>query len=385
LPVRSYWNTLHDLEPIGAFHFSVIISVIRYVYVHLKCYHGPGNFRGGLIGARNAWRNDASNLIWSGKKPTEKSWCTNFEGSCTSTDVFDVGETVELAFPAALRNHPDQHDLVISAFVEGFGGTDNATVQVEASSDGSVFTIIDIFSTDEARSYPFPDWWENDFRAVKHFFVELGAAQNVTHIRLTNLTGTSEGLRLDSIEGLHPVTNSTRAFEVRIERFRGEVPRRFKIRIKNMSDPTGVPVREWNMDRTGSLARLEDTFWPLVSVDGDFICITNCILDNNPDFIPFSNHVWSVDGTTEAAPGLGLDPGRQAATQLFTAFDTDGGVAYLSGFKFTVTFVDGFAYTFDYDADVSKEIGNLYQRYQYFDSTPQESGPRTVDYYQFVD
>ena len=42
------------------------------------------------------------------------------------------------------------------------------------------------------------------------------------------------------------------------------------------------------------------------------------------------------------------------------------------------------AHTFDYDADVSKEIGSLYHKYQYFDSTPLQSWNRPSDYYQFV-
>ena len=302
----------------------------------------------------------------------------------TSMDVFDVGEVVELTFPAALRNHPGQHDLIISAFVEGLGGTDNATVRVEASSDGSLFTIIDTFNTDEARNFPNPRRSENDFRAVKHFFVEFGAVQNVTHIRLTNTAGTSEGLRLDSVEGLHPVINSNYAFEVRIDRVRNDFAQRFQIRIKNISDPTGVPIREWNIDQTGSSGRLEETWWPIKAVEGDFICFRNCVPDNHPEIIPFSRHVWSVDGSTQAAPGLGLDPGRQAASLRYRDFDTDGGVAYLSAFIFTVTFADGFTHSFDYDADVAKEIGSLYQKFEYFSPIPNESWNRPVDYYQFV-
>ena len=303
----------------------------------------------------------------------------------TSTDVFDVGESVLLVYPTPLRNHASQHDLVLSAFVGGLGATDNANVQVEASSDGSNFTIIQTFNTEEARSFPFPDIWENDFEAVKHFFVEFGTEDNVTHIRLTNLAGTSEGLRLDSVEGLHPVVNSSHAFEIRLERVREEVAQRFKVRIKNIGDPGGVAIREWRMDRTGApLGKLEETIWDLESADGDFICVENCILDNNPSVIPFSRHVWSLDGSTEAPVGVGLEPGRQAAHTRSVDFDTDGGVAYLSGFTFTVTFADGFAHTFDYDADVSKEIGSLYHKYMYFSSTPIQSWNRPSDYYEFV-
>ena len=303
----------------------------------------------------------------------------------TSTDVFDVGESVLLSFPTPLRNHASQHDVVLSAFVGGLGATDNAEVQIEASSDGTNFTIIQTFDTEEARSFPFPASFENDFEAVKHFAVEFGAADNVTHIRLTNLSGTGEGLRLDSVEGLYPVVNSTHAFEVRIERVREEVAQRFKIRIKNMGDPGGVAIREWTMDRTGApLGQLEQTIWDLASADGDFICVENCIPDNNPTVIPFSRHVWSIDGSTEAPVGLGLEPGRQAAHDRSQDFDTDGGVAYLAGFKFTVTFTDGFVHTFDYDADVSKEIGSLYHKYLYFSSTPAQSWNRPSDYYEFA-
>ena len=107
-------------------------------------------------------------------------------------------------------------------------------MQVEASSDGSLFTIIDTFNTEEARSFPHPRQPENDFRGVKHFYVEFGAVQSVTHIRLTNIAGTSEGLRLDSVEGLHPVTNSDYAFEVRFDRVRSDSAQLFQIRIKNI-------------------------------------------------------------------------------------------------------------------------------------------------------
>ncbi len=302
----------------------------------------------------------------------------------TNTDVFDVGESVLLTFPTALRNHVSQHDMILSAFVGGLGATDNANVQVEASSDGSNFTIIQTFNTEEARSFAPPNQWENDFEAVKHFAVEFGVMDNVTQIRLTNLAGTAEGLRLDSLEGLYPIVNSSHAFEIRLERVREDTARRFKVRIKNISAPGGVPIREWLMDRTGSSARLEETIWDLESVAGDFICVEHCILDNNPEFIPFSRHVWSLDGTTPAPAGFGLDPGRQAAHARFVDFDTDGGAAYLSGFKFTVTFADGLVHTFDYDADVSKEIGSLYHKYQYFSSTPIQSWNRPSDYYQFV-
>jgi len=310
----------------------------------------------------------------------------------TSADVFDVGESVELSYGTPLRNNPSQHDVVLSAFVGGLGATDNATVQVEASSDGTNFTIIETFDTEEARNRPPPNQWENDFEGVKHFFLEFGTEDNVTHLRLTNLAGTVEGLRLDSVEGLHPIVSSSHAFEVRFERVRSQVPSRFKVRIKNISDVGGVPIREWLMDRPDTGVRLEDTHLPLTADSrttqsgvGEFICVENCIPDNTPERIPYSRHAWSLDGLTEAPPGTGLDPGHQVAHNRFWDFDTDGdGVVYLSGFSFTVTFADGLAHTFDYDDDMIKEIGSLYQKYQYFDSTPLESWNRPVDYYEFA-
>ena len=302
----------------------------------------------------------------------------------TNTDVFGVGESAVLVYPAPLKNHAFQHDVVLSAFVGGLGATDNANVQVEASSDGTNFSIIQTFSTDEARNRG-QDFFENNFQGVKHFLIEFGAADNVTHLRLTNLAGTSEGLRLDAVEGLHPATNSTHAFEVRFERVREEVAQRFKVRLKNIGDPTtGVAIREWKMDRTGSGGPLQDTHFVLEGVDGDFICVENCILDNDPIVIPFSRHVWSVDGTTEAPIGVGLEPGRQASQLRYQDFDTDSNFEYLSGYVFTVTFTDGLVHVFEYNADVSKEIGSLYQKYLYFSSSPAQSWNRPVDYYQFA-
>lgn len=303
----------------------------------------------------------------------------------TSTEVFGVGESVVLAYPTPLLNHASQHDVVLSAFVGGLGATDNAQVQVEASSDGTNFSIIQTFNTQEARSRS-QDFFENNFEGVKLFFIEFGAADNVTHLRLTNLAGTAEGLRLDAVEGLHPVTNSDHAFEVRFERVREEVAQRFKVRIKNIGDPaTGVAIREWTMDRTGSGGALQDTHYLLESADGDFICVENCILDNHPTLIPFSRHVWSLDGATEAPVGTGLEAGRQAAQLRYEDFDTDSNFEYLSGYVFTVTFTDGFTHVFEYDADVSKEIGSMYQKYLYFSSSPAQSWNRPVDYYQFVE
>ena len=83
-------------------------------------------------------------------------------------------------------------------------------------------------------------------------------------------------------------------------------------------------------------------------------------------------------------PGVGLDPGRQAANRRWEDWDTDGG-NYLSGYSFEVTFTDGAVRTFAYDADMLKELGSLYQKWQYFSSTPTESWNRPVDYYEFVE
>jgi hypothetical protein len=303
----------------------------------------------------------------------------------TNTDVFDAGEAVELAFPTALRNVSGQHDLVLSAFVGGLGSTDDAQVRVEARTSTGTWVVIDVFDTAEARSRQ-QDWPENDFAGVKHFYVELGALDEVTHVRLTNLASTAEGLRLDAVEGLHPVLSGRHAFELRIERYRPDFNQRFLLRIKNIAGPAGVPIREFRIVRsTAPGATLQSTLNPLVSVDGDLICIENCIPDNGP-LIPFSRHVWSEDGTSEAPPGTGLEPGRQAANLRSQNFDLDtANTTYLSGYSFEVTFADGVVHGFDYDAHVLKEIGNLYQKYLYFSTTPVESWPRPVDYYEYVD
>jgi hypothetical protein len=123
-------------------------------------------------------------------------------------------------------------------------------------------------------------------------------------------------------------------------------------------------------------------------VGESFICVENCI-PNCPNIecpagpIPFSRHVWSVDGLVEAPPGVGLDPGRQAASQRSTPFDVDD-ADDLAGMSFRITFADGQVHDFDYDADVSKVVGNLYQKHLYFE-VPDESGPRPTDYYQGLD
>ena len=125
----------------------------------------------------------------------------------TNVEIFDVGESAIFTFADPLRNIPAQHDLIIYAFVGGLGATDNATVQVEASSDGVNFAVIDTFDTESARDRA-QDSFENDFEAVKQFFIDFDQSDDVTHIRITNLAGTSEGLRLDALEGLHPNVTS---------------------------------------------------------------------------------------------------------------------------------------------------------------------------------
>ncbi len=301
----------------------------------------------------------------------------------TSTDVFDVGESTTLAFPARLRNVAGQHDLIVLAFVGGLGQTDNATVQVEVSSDGVAFATVATFDTEEARDRS-QDRFENDFDGVKQFWVEFGSASDVTHVRLTNLGGTAEGLRLDAVEGLHPDVASTHAFEMRFARYREDSIQQFKVRVKTLSDVGGVPVREVRIDRPMAFASaLEATDHPIVGLAGRFICVENCIPNNGP-LIPFSRHAWSTDGVTEAAPGEGLDPGREAAHERFRSIDLETiESTYLAGYEFTVTFADGFVHRFTYDDDVLIGIGRLYQKYLYFESNPVESGPRQADYYEF--
>jgi len=325
----------------------------------------------------------------------------------TSTDVFDVGEVAEFSFPAPLRNIPDQHDLVLSAFVGGLGAIDNANVQVEASSDGVNYSVVATFNTEEARINPtgphlFPYTPEIDFEGVKHFFIDFDTEDHVSHIRLTNLGGTAEGLRLDAIEGLHPEANSDYAFEIRFDRYREDLPGaekyHFFVRIKNIADVGGVPIREFRMTPSpmpgATLEDTRETLFVVLSKAGNgvvgesFICIENCIpncpnIECPPGSIPFSRHAWSVDGLVEAPPGVGLDPGRQVASQRSTPFDVDN-TDYLTGMSFRITFADGLVHDFNYDNDVMKVVGSLYQKHLYFEA-PDESGPRPTDYYQGLD
>jgi hypothetical protein len=302
----------------------------------------------------------------------------------TSSDVFGVGEAVALSFPVPLRDIPGHHDLVLSAFVGGLGATDNAQVQVEVSSNGTVYSLAAIFDTEEARNRS-QDRQENDHEGVKHFWIDFAGADYVTHVRLTNLSGTAEGLRLDSIEGLHPVVNGSHAFEIRFARYRPDFNQRFIVRIKNIADIGGASIHEFRIDRPDVPGTtLEDTDDPMYGVNGDFICVEHCIPDNGP-LIPFTRAAWSLDGVNEAPAGLGLDPGEQAGHDRWHNYDLDTvGTTYLSGYTFSVTFTDGLVHTFDYDADFLIDEGQLYQKYLYFDDTPAESGPRSVDYYEFV-
>jgi hypothetical protein len=301
-----------------------------------------------------------------------------------SSHVFGVGESTVLVFPEPLRNVAGQEDLLISAFVGGLGETDSALVRVDVSSNGVSFATVATFDTATGRTaYPFPQ--ERNFDSVKHFAVDFGAADLVTHVRLTNLAGSAEGLRLDAVEGLHPDVASTHAFEIRFERYRPDFNQRFLVRIKNIADDGGVPIREFRIDRPlWILSTLEDTDDSLFGLDGEFLCVENCIPDNGP-LIDYTRMAWSFDGVSEAPQGFGLEPGMQAANVRDRNFDLDTlETTYLSGYTFTVTFADGTKHMFDYDADVLAEEGNLYQKYLYFSGSPVESGPRPTDYYEFA-
>ena len=305
----------------------------------------------------------------------------------TNTDVFDPNETTVFQFATPLKNVAGQPDMKVSAFVGGAGATDNATVQVETSSDGVNFLIATVFDTADGRtSYRFPQ--ERAFESVKHFEVEFGAADNVTHVRLSNLGGTSEGLRLDALEGYHPHVLSNHAFEIRFERYRGNCCERFLVRIKNLATAGGAGIREFRINRpTGPGTTLEETQRSLIGLNGEFMCVENCVPDNGP-LIPFSRHAWSLDGVTEAPTGIGLAPGEQASHSRWWSFDLDTAAAtFLSGYSFVVTFTDSTSQTFDFDSDViaMNEEGMEYQKYQYFGSSPAESMPRRVHYYQFTD
>ena len=304
----------------------------------------------------------------------------------TSSAVFGVGESTTLSFAQPLRNIAAANDLLVSAYVGGLGETDSAQVLVEVSSDGASFASIGTFDTATGRTtYPFPQ--ERNFASVKHFALEFGANDLVTHVRLTNIGGSAEGLRLDAVEGLHPVVDSSHAFEIRFERYREDSAQRFFVRLKNTADPGGVAIREFRMIRALN-ANLEDTRRSMVGTNGlvgEMLCVENCNADNGA-LIPFSRHVWSLDGVTPAPAGTGIPPGGSVGNLRSESFDTDSSnVPYLAGFSFIVTWADGYKQAFDYSNDVlgQQVVGSLYQKYLYFEPAPALSGPRPVDYYEF--
>jgi hypothetical protein len=306
----------------------------------------------------------------------------------TNADVFSPGESTVLAFPVPIRNVEGQHDLLVSAFVGGAGATDSAQVRVDVSSDGASFETATTFDTAQGRDPAYYPGQETGFESVKHFKVELGSADYVTHVRLTNLAGTAEGLRLDAVEGLHPFVESSHAFEIRFERYNKDSVQRFLVRIKNLSDVGGEPIRELRITKPDAPSvRLEDTRRSIFATSGlaRFLCVENCVGDNVP-VIPFSRHAWSLDGVSEAPPGVGLAPGLQAGNRRSESFDVDdnsGG--YLTAFSFAVTFADGFVHAFDYDDVLAQGArGAIYQKYLYFSSTPTLSGPRPTDTYELV-
>lgn len=310
----------------------------------------------------------------------------------TNADVFAPGEATVLRFPFPLRNVPGQIDLLVSALVGGAGATDAAVVDVEVSSDGTIFTSAGSIDTRTGRDpFVFPPQ-EAPFESVKHFPIEFGAADLVTHVRLTNTLGTAEGFRLDAVEGLYPAIGATHAFELRVDRYRQATTGRFRLRIKNLANPGGVAIRELRIERGLDSSRLEDTQHALPALygsDGALVCVENCNTDNAPVVIPFSRHAWSLDGLVEAPMGIGLDPGRQVATfrNANGSFDTDPAPIdpFLQGFSFHIAFTDDTEQSLDFEDDV---VGNgvpgaLYQKYQYFVDDPVVSEPLRTDTYEF--
>jgi len=311
-----------------------------------------------------------------------------------NADVFAPGESTVLRFPVPLRNIPGQIDLLVSAFVGGDGASDAALIDVATSSDGVAFTSAGSFETATGRDpSAFPPQ-ETAFESVKHFPIEFGAADLVTHVRLTNLAGSAEGLRLDAVEGLHPATGASHAFELRVERYRLDSTGRFRIRVKNLADPDGVGIRELRIVPGPDPSRLEDTYVPLPALygsGGSLICVEHCIADTtqtNPQpVIPFGRHAWSQDGVVEAPVGVGLEPGRQAANVRTgnPSFDTDNSASFLAGFSFHVVFTDDTEQSFSFEDDVLVDgvPGALYQKYQDFSATPPLSAPQRTDTWEF--
>ena len=123
----------------------------------------------------------------------------------------------------------------------------------------------------------------------------------------------------------------------------------------------------------------------LDGLTGELLCVENCNADNS-ELIPFSRHVWSLDGLTPGPAETGIPPGRSVGNHRSESFDTDSAFEpYLAGFAFVVRWADGFEHAFDYSNDVlgGQVRGALYQKYLYFSSTPALSGPRPADYYEF--
>lgn len=313
----------------------------------------------------------------------------------TNADVFAPGESTVLRFPVALRNIPGQADLLVSAFVGGVGASDTALVEVAVSSDGITFTGVGSFDTATGRDpFVFPPQ-ETPFASVKHFPLEFGAADLVTYVRVTNLAGSADGLRLDAVEGLHPATGASHGFELRVDRYRLAETGRFRLRVKNLADPGGRGIRELHIERGPDPSRLEDTQFSLPALygsGGSLRCVEHCIADTtqtNPQpVIPYSRHAWSLDGISEAPPGIGLGPGRQAANVRTgnPSFDTDNSPSFLAGFWFHIVFTDGTEQSLSFDDDILVDgtPGALHQKYQYFSETPQISEPQRTDTYEFT-
>jgi len=311
-----------------------------------------------------------------------------------NADVFAPGESTVLRFPVPIRNVPDQPDLVIWAFVGGAGASDDAEVEVEVSVDGATFLPAGSFHTADGRdpaAYAPP---EAGFAAVKQFPIEIGGPDTISYVRLRNVAGTAEGLQLDAVEGLQPVTPALHAFEIRLEQYRDPLlVGRFLVRLKNLAKPGGEGIRELRIVKPADPIRLEDTETSLFAQYGQagtLVCVEHCIPDgtqNDPqDPIPFARHAWSLDGVTEAPAGEGLDPGRQAAHRRSENFDTDADPTLLAGCAFEVAFTDGSVEDFGFDENVlaEGEAGALYQKYGYFEAAPQLSGPQPAYFWEFV-
>ena len=196
--------------------------------------------------------------------------------------MFAPGESTVLRFPVPLRNIPGQIDLLVSAFVGGDGASDTALIDVATSSDGIAFTSAGNFETATGRDPSVFPPQETAFESVKHFPIEFGATDLVTHVRLTNLAGSAEGLRLDAVEGLHPahrrLARLRAARRALSPRQHGPLPdpREESRRSGRRRDPRAA-------HRAGPRSRrLEDTYVPLPALygsGGSLICVEHCIAD----------------------------------------------------------------------------------------------------------